>query len=289
MKDDVKLVKSMYPCQDVPVIVFKNRCPKPCLYCDLSQRVFSSKEIIAVGLEEVLNKLKDFKGAYFSAVSDCFIKDNKKFTHYLIENIWKIRNDFVPLIVTKQVIPTKTIQLFVKNKHRIVVQISIPSVNNKLISILEPGAASISERLRMIKKFTKMGVPVIAVVMPWLDIYGKNETIEDLPKKLSKAGILRCIIGTVVLTEQQKEKLINSSNKLILKAVDKMTLVKRVTTKIGYTMPFEERVLVFEELIKVFDRYNIKSRICTADNLDLIGKTSLPLCTKFRHPNFGII
>jgi len=279
----------MYPCQNVPVVVFKNRCPKPCLYCDLYQRDFPREQVIAVSPDKVLNKLEGFKGAYFSAVSDCFLPSNRDLTHYLIENIWKIRKDFVPLIVTKQVIPKKTVTLFIKNKHRIVVQISIPSLNNKLISILEPGAASIKERLKIIKQFTGNGVPVIAVVMPWFDIYGKNETVENLPKKLSKAGVLRCIIGTGILPDLQRQKMINSQNELILEAVEKMTDKKRVTTKICYTLPLRKRILVFKKLIKAFNKYGIKAKICTADNPDLINKTNLPLCTKFKHPNFGVI
>ncbi len=289
MKDNVKLIKPMYPCQSVPVVVFKNRCPKPCLYCDLHKRNFPAEKIIAAGSEKVLNKLKNFKGAYFSAVSDCFLTNNKKLTHYLIENIWKTKKNFVPLIVTKQIIPKKTMDLFIKNKDRAVVQVSIPSVDDKLISILEPGAAPISERLKMIKEFTKKGVAVIAVVMPWFDIYKTNKEIESLSKKLSETGIVRAIVGTGVLPEPQRQKMINSKNELVLKAITEMTAKRKVTTKLGYTLPFKKRILVFEKLIKAFNKYGIRAKVCTADNPDLVDKTSLPLCTKFKHPNFGIV
>ncbi|MBC8495742.1 radical SAM protein [archaeon] len=287
MKNGVKLVKSMYHCQNVPVVVFEHRCPNPCLYCDLYQRDFLDEEIIAAGLKNVLKKLGDFKGAYFSAVTDIFLKKNAEIAHYLIKNIWEIKKDFVPLIVTKNVIPEKTIKLLIKNKHKVVVQISIPSLNDKLISILEPGSASVLGRLETMKKLTSAGVPVTAVVMPWFDVYEEDENIEYLPRALAKAGIVRCIIGTGVLPEEQKQKMINSNNKLVLNAVKNMTESKEVTTKTGHTLPFEKRILAFERLIKAFNKFEIKARICTADNSDLINITQLPLCEQFKHPYFG--
>lgn len=276
----------MYPCQAVPVVVFGKRCPKPCLYCDLNRRQFASDQIIASGRKETLRNLQKFKGAYFSAVADCFLPANCGLTHYLLEHTWKRKENFVPLIVTKQVIPSKSIKLLIKNKHRVVVQISLPCLNQKLLSLLEPGAAPITKRLEVIKKLIRGDVPVIVVVMPWFDIYEKNESIEDLPRVLSRIGVKRCIIGTGVLPEPQKQRIVDLNNKLILKAISKMTVTKQVTTKLGYTLPFKKRIPAFCRLINAFHKFGIKARICTADNLDLINKTRLPLCTEFRHNLF---
>jgi len=276
----------MYPCQAVPVVVFGKRCPKPCLYCDLHRKQFDSDQIIVSGRKEVLKNLQKFKGTYFSAVADCFLPANCDLTHYLLEHVWKRKEDFVPLIVTKQVIPNKSIKLLITNKHRVVVQISLPSLNQRLLSLLEPGAAPIIKRLEIIRKLIRGGVPVIVVVMPWFDIYEKNESIEDLPRVLSGIGVKRCIIGTGVLPEPQKQRIVDLNDKLILKAISKMTAVRQVTTKLGYTLPFRKRILAFQRLINAFHKFGIKARICTADNLDLINKTKLPLCTEFRHNLF---
>lgn len=286
MSNNVILVKPMYPCQSVPVVAFGERCLKPCLYCDLYSKQFANKQIIASGRNDILKKLQKFKGAYFSAVADCFLPVNSNSTHYLLEHIWKEKKDFVPLIVTKQIIPNKSIKLLIKNKHRVVVQISLSSLNQRILSLLEPGAAPIIKRLELIKKLIGGGVPVIVVVMPWFDIYEKNESIEDLPKVLSEIGVKRCIIGTAVLPEPQKQRITNLNDKLILQAVNKMTATKQVTTKIGYTLPFRERILAFRRLINACHKFGIKAKICTADNLDLINKTKLPLCTKFQHNLF---
>ena len=282
-RSKVKLVKPMYPCQDVPVVVFSNRCNKPCLYCDLYQKEFTKDEIITVGIENVIQKAAEFKGAYFSAITDCFLKNNQKVTHNIIEKIWVINERFVPLIVTKQTIPEETCELIIKNKHRLVLQISIPSVNERLVSILEPGSASVAERIKMISRLTKAGVPVIAVVMPWFDVYEENESIEDLPKTLADAGIKRCIIGTGVLPNKQREKILATNNTLMVKAVKKMTQTELVTTKTGDTLPIEERIFAFKKLIGAFNKNNIKARVCTADNPDLMHVNKNLLCFQFKH------
>ena len=285
MENAVMLVKPMYSCQGVPVVVFGKRCPKPCLYCDLSRREFPKDKIIASGRRAVLEKLVGFKSAYFSAVSDCFLPENRSLAHYLIENVWKNNGNFVPLVVTKHAIPQKTIVLFAKNRHRIVVQISIPSLNDRIVSILEPGAPKVSKRLKIIRKLTDAGVPVIAVVMPWFGIYEKSESIEDLPRELAKAGVSRCIIGTGVLPEKQMQKMIGTGDKSIVDAAKKMTAIRKAMTKTGYTLPPEKRIREFSRLVSAFKKFGIKGRICTADNPDLKG-SDLPLCTKFRHHNF---
>ncbi len=288
-KDMVKLVEPMYPCQDVPVVVFDVRCPKPCLYCDLYQREFSDDQIIAVGVDNVLKKLKNYSGAYFSAVSDCFLEENRELTHYLLENIFRIIPDFVPLVVTKQIIPDKTIDLLIGNKDRVVVQVSIPSLNDKLLSVLEPGAAVVADRLKLIKKLISAGVPVLPVIMPWFEIYEAEDNIEDLPRALAEVGVTRCTLGTSVLPEKQRKAMIGSGNGAVIEAVNSMTESREVVTKTGYTLPLGKRMLIFGRLVEAFKKHGIKARICSADNVDMIGKTDLPICTKFKHPLFRTI
>lgn len=286
MKNELKLIKPMYPCQDVPVIAFGTRCPKPCLYCDLRLRKFSNEEIIASDIPEILEKIVNYKGAYFSAITDCLLPENRETTHYLIEEIWKRKSDFVPLVVTKQIIPQKTIDLFVANKKNVVVQISVPSLNEEIVSILEPGAASIKDRLSTIEQLTKQGVKVIVVIMTWFNIYKEGESIEELPQKLAKLGVKKCIVGTAVLPEKERDEILAAGDDLIVQSVNKMTEIRKATTKIGYTLPLKERLAAFEKLNNACAKFGIQSMICTADNSDLIGKTKLRLCTKFEHRNF---
>ncbi len=271
------LVKSMYPCQDIPVVVLGKRCPNPCLYCGLYKKEFPSDKIIAKGEEEILLKLKEYKGAYFSGVTDCFLDENKEITHKLIKEIWKIKPDFIPLVVTKHKIPPKTIKLFIKNKDRLVLQISVPSLNQKITSLLEPGGKIISNRLKIIKKLISNGVPVIVVIMPWLDIYTDKE-INSFTKKLSRIGVKRVILGTITLVDEQKQNILNCGNHRISEKVKEITQNE-------FTFPYDNKVTSFKKIIQALNKYNIKTKICTSDNKDLI-KSNLPVCTKFKHHCF---
>lgn len=274
----MKLVKGMYPCQDVPVIIFNQGCTNPCLYCGLSNRFFPAEAIIATGLENILKEIVNFKGVYLSPTSDCFLPQNAELTHSFLEKVWERKKLFTPLVITKQIIPDKTITLFVKNKNSLVLQVSVPSVNEEIISILEPGAALISERLKMIKRLTKMGIPVIAIAMPWFNLDGD---IDLLPKALAEAGVLRAIVATGVLTDKQKQKMINSGNNQIKNAA----LLIRSQSNNGYILPIKERVLTLKKITTAFSKAKIKSVVCTSDNHDL-NEDGLPLCTKFKHHNF---
>jgi len=222
-------------------------------------------------------------------VSDCFLDENQELTHYLLENIFKTITSFVPLVITKQIIPDKTIDLLIKNKHRVVVQISIPSLNNRLLSILEPGAVAASDRLKTIDKLISAGVPVLPVIMPWFEIYEAEDDIEDLPKALAEVGVARCVMGTSVLPVKQRQAMIDSGEPAVLQAVNSMTDTRQVITKVGQTLPLEKRKLIFKRLVEAFEKHGIKARICSADNADMIGQTDLPVCTKFNHPLFRAI
>jgi DNA repair photolyase len=277
---NVKLIKPMYACQNVPVVVFDNDCSNPCLYCVLANRHFLEENIIANGFENVLESLKQYPGAYFSPTSDCFLPANAELTHELIKATWQSNSNFVPLVITKQIISDDTIKLFAENKDHLVLQISVPSLNESAISILEPGSAPISQRLELIQKLTSSGVKVIAVIMPWFNL---DYDLEALPKKLAELGIKKAIVATGVLPKAQRQKMLATNNYWIKRAAEE-TELDPLGTKHGYVLPFVKRQEKLKDLTDVFTMYNIKAVICTADNHDL-EDSNLPLCHKFQHRN----
>jgi len=280
---NLKLIKPMYACQNVPIVVFDNGCSNPCLYCGLANRQFREDTIIASGLENVLESLKKYPSAYFSPTSDCFLPDNAELTHQLIEATWQTNSNFVPLVITKQIIPEETIKLFVENKNRLVLQISVPSLDESAISILEPGAAPISQRLELIQKLTNRGVKIIAVIMPWFNLY---YDLEALPKKLAELGIKKAIVATGILPPAQRQKMLATNNYWVKRAAEE-TELDSSGTKHGYILPLVKRRERLKDLVEVFAMYNIKTVICTADNHDL-EEYDLPLCHKFQHRNLKI-
>ena len=282
MKTTVQLVESMYPCQNVPMIIFGKRCPNPCLYCGLYKYQFPAEKIIAEGKEKVILEMSKYESTYFSSVTDCFLAEteNSELTHHLLEETWKLNPLWTPLVNTKQIIPGKTENLIITNKHRLVLQISVPSVDEEIISILEPGSAPIPERLEMIKRLTLARVPVIVVVMPWFDL----GNAEDLAEKISKAGVLRVIISNGILTKETKTHMLNSKNQQLIQVAESVCLQKEATEK-GLVIPQEKRIESLTKLIDAFRNFDVKVKVCISDNHDL-GNSGLPLCGKFKHHNF---
>lgn len=273
---DIQLIKPMYKCQDVPILVFSKRCPNPCLYCGFYGYQFPEDNIIASGLENVIKKASKFKGIYISPVTDCFLPKNSEVTQEILEKVWKLNHDWIPLVITKQIIPEKTIDLVVKNKDRIVLQISIPTIDEEIAQILEPGSASVHDRLTMIEKLTSLGVKVICVVMPYFGFDDPN----IFAQTLKKAGVERVITATGVLIEVTKKKMFNSSN-CDIKEITKLFS----TIRDKYIIPKAIRTKILSMLVVSLNDYEIKCKICTCDNHDL-EDTNLPLCKKFNHKNF---
>ncbi len=278
--ETIRLIKSMYPCQDVPIIDFGHGCKKPCLYCGLNGREFASDKVLASGMDDIIKNidLGICKGFYLSPTSDCFSPENAKMSHELLERAWFTKEDIVPLVITKQKIPDKTIELLIKNKHHLVLQISVPDIDEELVKILEPGSALVTERLANIKTLTENGVKVIAVIMPWFNL----SSINGLGLALGVNGVKRAIIATAVMNNEARMRMRDSENTQI------SVRAKWLKDGEGNFLTFtkEYRTIMLKKAIHKLDWYNIKTVVCTSDNHDLdVGE--LPLCTQFKHPFFG--
>jgi len=274
--NEIQLIKPMYKCQDIPILVFGKRCPNPCLYCGFYGYQFPEDNVIASGLENVIKKVSEFKGIYISPVTDCFLPENSPMTHEILEEVWKLNRNWVPLVITKQIIPAKTIDLLVKNKDRLVLQVSIPTIDEEITQVLEPGSASICDRLEMISNLTSLGIKVICVVMPYFQFDDPN----TFAQTLKNVGVERVITATGILIEVTKSKMSHSSNE----DIKEMTkLFSSIRDK--YILPKETRIEILSELFSSLKNYGIKCKICTCDNHDL-EDTNLPLCHQFNHKNF---
>jgi DNA repair photolyase len=274
----IKLIKSMYKCQDVPIVVFGTRCPSPCLYCGLKNYQFDKGLVIAEGLDDVIKMASKFKGAYLSPVTDCFLPENCDLTHYILEETWKLNPVWVPLVITKQIIPNKTLDLLSKNKDRLVLQISVPTLNGEIAKNLEPGSATIYQRLEMINNLTNIGINVICVVMPYFEF----DDPALFAQNLSRVGVKRVITATGVLTEETIKRMLHSTKEEIKEKVESYSFIHGGK----YYCSKERRIKMLSILVSNLNNFGIRTKVCTSDNHDL-EDTSLPLCHNFNHKNFS--
>lgn len=277
MKNEVRLIKPMYKCQDIPILVFSRRCPNPCLYCGFYGYQFSEKSVIASGIEEVIQKASEFKGIYISPITDCFLSEICDITHKILEKGWQLNPDWVPLVITKQIIPERTIDLFFQNKDRLVLQVSVPTIDERIAKILEPGSAKIFDRFVMIERLINSGIKVICVAMPY---FGFDNT-DIFAQTLKSVGIERVITATGILSKITKKKMLYSFDRNNIREMTKLFS----QTKSRYILPKETRIEMLSSFVFSLKNYGIKCKVCTCDNHDL-EDTNLPLCHQFNHKNF---
>lgn len=284
--DEVALVKSDYPCMGDSFlgIDFPNyRCKKPCVYCGLFK--YDSRErFITTGFKSVVSYLANnsVDGIYLSPYTDAFSKELSSLSHELLSQV--LVSGLVVLTNTKQKIPDKTIDLLSEYSNQVIVQVSIPSLNEKLITEYEPGSASVKDRLETIKKLSEGGVSVTGLIMPWLNSYGLNESINDLPKELRKVGIKRVIASTGTFTNGTLNRLKKCKTSELKLSASKHTIKQK--TLIGEGKTLQNKISAYSLLQDACENEGLKFRVCgTALNPDLLNSKDLPfkVCNKIRH------
>lgn len=278
----IRLVKSAYPCMGpkFPGIDFETRCAKPCGYCGVYS--INAGQIIATGMKEVLGELASgrYNGVYLSPNTDSLNSATRRLTHQLLEKI--LPGGLLALINTKQCIPKETLDLLGRYREQVIIQISVPTLDEELTREFEPGASSIKERLETIAQLKSRGISVTALIMPWLDI---DKDINDLPRALSTAGATRVIAAFGVFTQETLERMRASKYPVLYAAAEKLTSEVRILIGRGMTIPYPERVLAYRRLMDACSDAGLKARVCSvALNPDLIGNDKeIPICQELRH------
>jgi len=279
----MRLLRSAYPCMGgkFPGIDFAVRCEKPCGYCGVREQ--QTDDVLASGMRNILIELRSgkYSGVYLSPNTDAFSRGSSVLAHVLLEQI--LPQGLIALINTKQGIPDETLELLRKHRNSVIVQVSIPTLDERLSEIFEPGAAAIDSRLRMVRRLTDLDISATVLIMPWLDL---DSDIARLPKAIAAAGAKRCIAAFGVFTLDTLSKMMKSGYHPLVQAAEKMTERVRILIGGGLTLPYEKRADAYLRLARTCSDVGIKARVCgVALNPDLIGnKVGVPMCTQIRHP-----
>lgn len=268
-----------------PGIDFDAKCPKPCGYCGLYTH--QPKNVLATGTGNILAELGSgrYSGFYLSPNTDAFGPATRGLSHELLANALPL--GLVILMNTKQVIPTRTIDLLSEYRHQVIVQISVPTLDEGLVRVFEPGAATIYNRLRTIEHLSTRGIAVTVLIMPWLDV--ENDTTK-LPKAIATAGATRAIASLGVFTDETIESMRSSGHPSLITAARRMIEKLRVLIGEGNTFVRPERVAAYLRLMKACKSTGLKPRVCAvALNPDLAdNKDGIPMCTQLRHQKLTI-
>lgn len=189
------------------------KCSLNCLYCfamarggrRTSTNLIANTEAIhrkfirtahteAEQLDPVGSFIRAKVPVHFGGMSDPF--SNTAVTKTSIELLKTLAEFDYPTVIstksTKKILNSTIIEHLKKLKH-LIIQISIPTSNNGIASILEPNIPSPSERIKAIQILSSEGFNVFVRLQPLLPSYTKIEAYELIPQ-VAEAGAKHVVI-----------------------------------------------------------------------------------------------
>lgn len=271
-------------------------CEHGCIYCyarpthaynDLSSGIdFETKIFYKPNGAELLEKefsKKNYKPSNITigANTDPYQPAERKFeiTRNLLKTFLKFKHPVS--IITKSFLVTRDIDILseLANLNLVNVFISVTSLQNELIQVLEPRAASPNKRLEAIKILAKNQIPVGVMTAPIIPFLNDSE-IESILKKVSEVGAKTAGYVLIRLPHEVKDLFSEWLYKHFpLKADHVLNLIRSTRNGKLYEAEFGTRMVgsgSYAELIRkrhqlARKRFNLDQRIPKL-NLDLFQK-----------------
>ncbi|MEM1632605.1 MAG: radical SAM protein [Sulfolobales archaeon] len=178
-------------------------CGHKCLYCYASSYIKDFfrprlKERILADARRDLNSIPRGSVIELSASSDPFqpMEKDHMITYRLSREI--LSRGYKILYTTKA--PNILLEykdLIERYHNRIAVAVTITTLNEKIASVLEPGAPPPSIRLKAIQELGKLGIPITVRIDPIIPyINSDDESIKRLVEKIAEVGALQITSST---------------------------------------------------------------------------------------------
>jgi DNA repair photolyase len=271
-----KLKLSSYPnCIKYHELDVITGCNVKCIYCGLAD---VGQKICCMNIDDALKQIADVKGIYLSPNTDAFSKICADTSHNILE--YCLPKGIKFLLITKNVIPTKTIELIAKYPKQITVKVSLARINQELINYIEPGSASALDRLKTMKLLVDAGLKVQALLMPlYPGVDDDEEKIINIVEKIHETGVRLVKAAYVVIRKGDKPKDKKIINKMLSHAELKnawnlMTEVQKIQIGEGQIYPFEKRLSFYRMLAKICTERDMKFSACTVLDIALKNITN---------------
>lgn len=187
-------------------------CTHNCIYCDSRSskynmnHKFSDVEVKENSIELLKKSLKKKKEKCMigtGAMSDPYIPEEKnlQYTRKALELINYYGFGFT--CITKSDLVLRDIDLFKKinDKTKSVLQMTLTSSDDKLSKKIEPNVCTTKERVKVLKKFNRKGIPTVVWLCPVLPfITDTQENIEKILDYCIKANVYGIICFEMGLT-----------------------------------------------------------------------------------------
>ncbi len=273
---------------NLPTVNISAGCTHNCIYCytkgysiypgDNAIEIYENMaERIA---DEIKCKRKKPIAIYFCPSCDPFqpIPQIQQVTFDVMKTI--LENGIGVQFVTKGKISHNFLELFEKYHSKIAGQIGLTSIDDNILSVIEPAAAKAQERLNQLEKLIKIRVKISVRCDPLIhNITDRDEQLHDLFSAVTKVGCKEIAISFLFL----RPAIISSLKKNIADTglVDKIlepfsegvNLSIGLKNSKGKMLPLEVRILSFERIRKIANNYGIKIHICGCKNSDITDES----------------
>jgi DNA repair photolyase len=251
-------------------------CQHQCLYCHFSDsqklryrridKNYSGKSIpLNISYLLQMNEYPEY--IYLSFSTDPFEKNVKEQAHLLLERLLVYGTKV--LIITKSIIPDKTILLLRGYRDQLQVQMSIPSLNSKRNSILEPGAPNAEDRIENFKKLVRDGISAVARLDPLFPLVDdSNESLVKIIKKFKQIGTQDLIASYALLTRRiynvlEKIELIRPSLRIMHE------ITPSVAKTLTYSVDFIYKLKKYIYMRELCNSLGLYFHVCSCKDLRL--------------------
>jgi len=273
---------------NLPTVNISAGCVHNCIYCytkgysvypgDDSIEIY--KDMAERIADEIKRKRKKPIAVYFCPSCDPFqpLMQIQQVTFDVMKTL--LENNIGVQFVTKGKMPDEIYGLFEKHHSKIAGQIGLTSVDDKILSIIEPAAANTQERLDQLEKLIKIGVKMSVRCDPMIHGFtDANEQLDSLFSAVAQTGCKEAAISFLFL----RPTIISNIKKNIadMGLLDKIlrpfsrgaNLQIGLKNSMGKMLPLEVRRVSFERIRKIANNYGIRIYICGCKNSDITNES----------------
>jgi len=274
-KPKVRFISQPYnvPCFEMSGVDFTIGCEYGCVYCHFSKAQEKSNPIWAGRCVDIspIYRMKEFPSfIYLSPFSEPFAPKAKDLAHEFLSYLLPKGINF--WILTKGIIPPKTIDLIKKFSSQVEVAVGITSLDEKRNSILEPYCPNARERLDNVvalgKTACRLGVRLDPLI-PGID--DSSETLKAFIRKIASFKIPVTIIATYLFVPASSLRRLRKIP-LLQNALNSFTEKAPTTEGTALSLPLKEKMAKYVELNSICKSFGFRFHVCGCKDIRLKTK-----------------
>lgn len=267
-------------------------CDHNCVYCHFSdyQKTLYKKEIdrdyrgetIALSIEDLLKSSEFPAKVYLSYSTDPFAPKVREAAHHVIEHL--LKHGTYLLIITKGIIPDKTIDLLDNYGEMVSVEMGLANIDERRRRMIEPGTASVKDRLLVLEKLNKTNISYVTARMdPIFPVIDDNfDSIRSAMKAFADVGTRNVVVSYLIASDRTLRNLsemsyLEESLKLLTEPTPTVAPKPLLSVPVDYKV---ERIAAFRE---VATQYGMNLSTCHCKDSRLKKLDPSYMC----HPMYG--